>query len=66
MKDANLTPTCESGDEYQAFADRKTDLFNSLKDYLLAGEKEATSGRGPGKTGISLFLKIEAFELHGG
>lgn len=39
MKDANLTPACESGDEYQAFVDRKTDLFNSLKDYLLAGEK---------------------------
>lgn len=35
----NLTPACESGDEYQAFVDRKTDLFNSLKDYLLAGEK---------------------------
>lgn len=38
MKEANLTPACKSAAEYQEFIDMKTDLFMSLKDYLLAGE----------------------------
>ena len=38
MKDANLNPACKSAAEYQEFMDMKTELFNSLKDFLLAGE----------------------------
>ena len=38
MKEANLNPACQSAEEYQLFIDRKTELLNSLKDYLLAGE----------------------------
>lgn len=39
MKAANLNPCCQSAEEYQEFIDRKTELLNSLKDYLLAGEE---------------------------
>lgn len=39
MKEANLAPACKSPEEYQEFIDMKTELFNSLKDFLLAGEK---------------------------
>jgi len=39
MKEANLNPACKSAAEYQEFMDMKTELFNSLKDYLLAGEE---------------------------
>lgn len=38
MKDANLNPACKSAAEYQEFMDMKTELFNNLKDFLLAGE----------------------------
>ena len=39
MKAANLNPCCKSAEEYQEFMDKKTELFNSLKDYLLKGEE---------------------------
>ena len=38
MKEVNLNPACQSAEEYQNFMDMKTELFLSLKDYLLAGE----------------------------
>ncbi len=39
MKEANLVPACEDAATYQAFIDKKTELFMSLKDYLLQGEE---------------------------
>lgn len=39
MEASNLVPACRSAEEYQKFIDFKTELVNSLKDYLMAGEE---------------------------
>lgn len=38
MEAANLTPACNSAEEYQEFIDGKVELITSLQDYLMAGE----------------------------
>ena len=38
MEAANLTPVCDSAEQYQEFIDGKVELITSLQDYLMAGE----------------------------
>ena len=38
MNNANLTPACNSAEEYQVFIDGKVELITGLQDYLMAGE----------------------------
>lgn len=38
MEAANLTPACDSAEQYQEFIDGKAELITSLQDYLMAGE----------------------------